>query len=501
MADKVTIRQLPTGVPGLDHVLGGGLPEYSFNVIAGMPGSGKTTLVHQIMFANASAESPALYFTILGEPPLKMLRYQQQFGFFDPEKVGEAIHFVNLAEEVLEGDLDAVMARIVREVETVNPRIVAVDSFRTLVGSTPAIAGREPNIQSFMQRLSLHLATWEATTFLIGEYEAEDIPSNPVFTVADGIVWLTQSTELNAVVRKIQVRKMRGQAEVPGLHGYRMSAQGLCVFPRIPERFQEDAPPEAQTRRLSTGVPGLDEMLGGGIPNGDVVLVAGPVGSGKSVLAEHFIVAGEPEGDAGVIVMFDERPSQILNRGLRQSPQMQRMLEKGLLKFVYLRPTDLSPGEMLYEIQAAVSEIGAKRVILDSLAGLEVALAPMFREEFRESLCRLVEALVSRGVTVMPTIELVQKYQEFRISPHHPVSFAIDDIILQQYVEIDGALRKIMAVLKMRTSAHSNEFYAYEITAEGLVVGEPVRGYQGLLKGSPAPLEPLDVSWPQRRPV
>src|SRR3982751_3484939 len=130
---KVTIERLPSGVPRLDDVLGGGVPEYSFNLIAGDPGSGKTTLVHQIIFANASAERPALYFTILGEPAVKMLRYQQQFTFFDQAKLDGAIHFVNLSEVVLAQDLNAVLDAIVKQIEARDARIVVVDSFRTVV--------------------------------------------------------------------------------------------------------------------------------------------------------------------------------------------------------------------------------------------------------------------------------------------------------------------------------------------------------------------------------
>src|SRR5580704_16354204 len=113
--DRVTIRKLPTGVPGLDEILGGGLPEYSFNIIAGAPGGGKTTLAHQIIFANATPERPALFFTVLGEPALKMLRYQQQFEFFDKTKLNSAVRFINLSTVVLEQDLDAVLGEIVKE--------------------------------------------------------------------------------------------------------------------------------------------------------------------------------------------------------------------------------------------------------------------------------------------------------------------------------------------------------------------------------------------------
>jgi len=198
--ERVQITRLPTGVPGLDEILGGGLPEYSFNIIAGAPGCGKTTLAHQFVFANASKERPALYFTVLGEPAVKMLRYQQQFSFFDQSKMDGAIRFVNLSQVVLEQDLDAVLDEIIKEVEASDAKIVVVDSFRTVVrraqGSTT-----ELELQGFVQRLALRLTTWHATTFLIGEYVEGELRDNPVFTVADGLICLYHSIERNSIVR------------------------------------------------------------------------------------------------------------------------------------------------------------------------------------------------------------------------------------------------------------------------------------------------------------
>jgi circadian clock protein KaiC len=153
--DRVKIRQLPSGVPGLDEILGGGLPEYSFNILAGAPGCGKTTLAHQIVFANATLEQPALYFTVLGEPAIKMLRYQQQFSFFDPAKLHGAIRFVNLSQLVLENDLGTVLDSIIEQVEACNARIVVVDSFRTVVRKAQNDTG-EMELQGFVQRLALH---------------------------------------------------------------------------------------------------------------------------------------------------------------------------------------------------------------------------------------------------------------------------------------------------------------------------------------------------------
>src|SRR5512142_1092444 len=231
----VPIHGLATGVPGLDQVLGGGMPEYSFNLIAGEPGTGKTTLAQQILFANATPERPALYFTVLGEPTLKMLRYQQQFSFFDVDAVGKAIRFVNLSDLALDQDLQKVLERIVQEVEQTEPSLVVVDSFRTVLRAAVGGADAEPNLQSFLQRLAIQLTNRQVTSFLVGEYSEAEVHDNPIFTVADGILWMFQKADGNASVRKLQAVKMRGRASIPGLHPFRISEDGIRVFPRIGE--------------------------------------------------------------------------------------------------------------------------------------------------------------------------------------------------------------------------------------------------------------------------
>ena len=483
--DRVKIKQLPTGVQGLDEILGGGLPEYSFNIIAGAPGGGKTTLAHQIMFANATPERPALYFTVLGEPAIKMLRYQQQYTFFDQSYLDGAIRFINLSQLVLDQDLGAVLDAIVKEVEASNAGLVVVDSFRTVVRKAHAGAS-EVELQGFVQRLALNLTSWQATTFLIGEYVEGELRDNPVFTVADGLFWLYQSIERNSIVRKMQVMKLRGQESVPGLHTFRITAGGLQAFPRTFGLTDNKSVHVKGLRRISTGVRELDALMGGGIPEGDSLLVAGPSGAGKTVLGIQFIAEGLERGEPGIVAMFEELPNEFMQRAASFGFDLDKNLKDGSLKLIYLRPLDLSVDETVHEIVNAVEEIGCKRLVIDSLVGFEMALAPDFRTDFRESLYRMIGALTRRGVTIISTVEVEENFTSMGLS-NFTISFLADDIVRMRYASINGQLRKILMVVKMRRSQHSIDMYSYAVTAKGLAIGEPMRGYRGLTSGIPGP--------------
>jgi circadian clock protein KaiC len=480
MTTKVSIKRLATGVPGMDAVLGGGLPEFSFNLVAGPPGCGKTTLAHQIMFALATPERPAIYFTVLGEPPLKMLRYQQQFEFFDSEAINQSIRFINLSQDAMAGDLDRVLRRIVEEVTTHSPALVFVDSFRSVVMASES--SEHNKLQQFVQQLGMLMTSWQATTFLIGEYFNET-DANPVFTVADGLIWMRQSVMRNSMVRKMEIMKMRGQSTLPGLHTFRIGAAGIKVFApagpiTMPGTTASDDAARQVNSRLMTGVPKLDEMLGGGLPRGYSILVAGPSGSGKSILATAFLAEGARCGDNGVIAVFEQHPNRLRNATLID------LIEQDRVGVVDSRESDLSTDEIVLLIMSEVRRLQATRVVIDSLSGFELTLAPTFREDYRASLLRLVTALSSEGVSVLMTSELEDRYTDLRFSPYG-AAFLTDAIIVQRYIEVDSRLLRVMAVVKVRASAHSDELRQYSIDDGGIQMGHPLPDQEGILGGRP----------------
>jgi circadian clock protein KaiC len=319
---------------------------------------------------------------------------------------------------------------------------------------------------------------------LIGEYAEEELRDNPIFTVADGLFWLRQTAERNSIGRKLQIIKLRGQASVPGLHTFRITDAGVQAFSRtfgLTERVKK----QTGQRRLSFGIPELDVMLDGGVREGDSVLIAGSSGTGKSVLATQFIAEGVSQGEPGIVAVFEERPQAYTERAISLGLDLETPQNEGKLTILYLRPLDLSVDETMQSILDAVQKIGAKRLVIDSLAGFEMALSPGFRADFRESLYRMIFALTGIGVTILSTVEVDESFTEFPFSTYS-ISFLCDDIIRLRYVCIDAQLRKIMVVIKMRGGNHAKDIREYEITPKGVVIlGKRLTDFQGLISGIP----------------
>ena len=482
MSEKLRIRCLATRIPGLDNLLGGGLPEFSFNLIAGAPGSGKTTLAHQIMFSLATPDNRALFFTVLGEPALKMLRYQQQFSFFDSNKINESIRYVNLSADLMDGSFERVLARIDEEVKSFCPSYVFVDSFRAVARAAKQGDQGTLELHRFIRQLGMQMTSWQATTFLIGEYLSSESESNPIFTVADGTLSLTQNLQRNSMVRKMQVVKMRGQAHATGFHTFRIDNEGIQVYPRAIIKQGTATESEAKAipgkERVPMGTPGLDEMLGGGLPVGYSLLVVGPSGSGKTILATEFLAEGAHRGERGVIAAFEKSPSQLLNT------KLSALVKAGHVGVIDTRTLDLSIDQTLHDLLKMIKRMQAKRVVIDSLSGFALALAPEFSEDFRGSLYRMVAELTGMGVTVLMTSELEDRYTDLRFSPFGS-AFLADAIVVQRYIELESQFKRVISVVKVRGSNHRKDIRLFDITDEGIVIGETLSGYDAIMSGRP----------------
>ncbi|MEO5726669.1 MAG: ATPase domain-containing protein [Byssovorax sp.] len=236
--------------------------------------------------------------------------------------------------------------------------------------------------------------------------------------------------------------------------------------------------------RVSSGLAELDRMLHGGFLFSDSILLAGPAGTGKTMLTTHFIAAGVANGERGVILVFEEQPNRYLERVRSTGVDLRKMVADGDVEILYLRPVDLSVDETLHIMVALVNKLQARRLVIDSLSGFELAVAPSFRDDFRESLYRTMATLSALGVTVMMTVEVLQSFTDLRFSPYE-ISFIADTLILQRYVEMEGQLRRVLTILKMRGSAHDTRLRLYEVTDQGIHIGSSLEEYRGILTGIP----------------
>ncbi|MBD8542287.1 MAG: ATPase domain-containing protein [Massilia sp.] len=482
MSDKVSLGKLSTGVQGLDVLLGGGLSEFSFNLIAGPPGSGKTTLAHQIMFSLATTERRALFFTVLGEPPLKMLRYQQQYSFFDMQKVGTVVRYVNLAEDLRAGDFSTVLARMMKEVEDFAPSLVFVDSFRSVAQT--ARSGNEgvADLQHFIQDLGTRMTSWQATTFLIGEYANSDAEASPIMTVADGMISLTPVHDDNSVVRKMRVVKMRGQAHMNGSHTFRITSDGIRVYPRMLPPLAHDhhdgAPTDRDHKRIPTGTRDLDVLLHGGLPQGHSLLVTGPSGCGKTILATRFLQEGVRQGEKGVALSFEKGTSRLRNA------ELAAMVDAGDVVVLESRMIDLTVDEVLEALNEAIDRTGARRVVVDSLSELSLYLAPEGRNQLRSTVFQMLTSLVKRNVTVLVTMGMDDDFTHLRFSQSE-IAYLTDAVVLMRFGESAGQLRRFISVVKVRGSSHSHDLREFHIDDAGIHIDAISTAHEGVLHGLP----------------
>ena len=458
MADR-----LSSGDAGLDTILGGGLPANGIYLITGLPGSGKTLLCQQFSFAAATSEHPAIYLSTVSEPFEKLIRYAQTLSFFDREAIGRSVFYEDLGATVAgEKSLAGVTERIGTLVAERRPRIVTIDSFKALA----AFAADAREFRRFLHDLAALLSAFPATCFWVGEYSDDEARTAPEFAVADAIISLATERVNERTLRLIEVAKLRGSDFRSGRHAYRLSEDGITVFPRLADPVTQ-AGYEVGDERISTGIAPLDRMLADGYPPGSSTLVAGPSGIGKTLMGLHFVFRGAASGEPGVIATLQENPIQLqkIARGFGWS------LEDERVAVMYRSPNDVYIDEWVYELLALVESVGAKRVMIDSLSDLQYASPDPVR--FREFIYSLTQRLSRQGVSPMMTSEISDFFHIGRLA-EYGISHLSDNVVLLQYLRADTRLRRTVTVLKSRASAHDPEIREFDITPDGIVLAGPI---------------------------
>ena len=460
-------ERLTSGDEGLDLILGGGLPRSGINLIMGLPGSGKTILSQQFVFAGATEERPAIYLSTVSEPFEKILRYAQTLSFFDREAMGRRVYYEDLGSTAGgEGGLAAIVERIGVLIKERRPGIIAIDSFKALA----AFADDARAFRRFLHDLAALLTAFPATCFWIGEYSEEEMRTAPEFAVADGIISLATERVNERTLRLIQVAKLRGSDFRSGRHTYRLSEDGITVFPRLADLVRSDDY-RLSDERISSGIAPLDTMLAEGYAPGSSTLVAGPSGVGKTLMGLHFIYSGAASGEPGVIASLQENPIQLQ----KVADGFGWSLDNERVAVMYRSPNDVYIDEWVYELLDLIERTGAKRVLIDSLSDLQYAAPDPVR--FREFIYSLMQRLSRAGISPIMTSEIPDLFHVGRLA-EYGISHLSDNVILLQYLRAEPRLLRTVTILKSRASAHEPEIREFDITPGGIVLGDPITSEQ-----------------------
>lgn len=456
------IERMGSGNPEADHILGGGFPANSINIVMGHPGSGKTIFAEQLIFHNAGGDRPILYFTTLSEPLTKVVRYLQGFRFFDEEKLGTQVIYEDIGPQLAADGAGALVPLLAEAIRTLSPRVIVIDSFKAVHDLAPTVAER----RRMVYEMTALLSAYGTTAFLLGEYTEDDILAYPEFAVADGIVELSRRRLGNRDERYFRVYKLRGSRYLEGAHAFRITSAGLDVYPRLvspqmPEGY------EPVTERLSIGVRGLDEMLEGGLWRGTTTLLAGPSGAGKTTIGLQFAFEGARQGEPTLYMSFQENPTQLMRtiRGL--GADVEELQRQGL-DLVYASPVELQIDSIIVDLFRRIEQGHVRRLVLDAVGDL--ASAATDPQRLHDYLYALVQHLAVRTITSVLNFETTGNSITHG-GMQNAMSY-LSDNVLQLTLDGEDRTRRALRVVKTRGSAHDTRVREVAIGPRGLSVLE-----------------------------
>jgi circadian clock protein KaiC len=466
------VTPLATGIPGLDMVVGGGLEPGSVVVLAGPPGTGKTILAQQICFATATPQHKAFYYTTLSEPHSKLVKHLEPFAFFEPDALGARVEHIHLGD-LLRGaaaGLEPVVSEVVRHALEDQPAVVVIDSAKMLRD----FAG-ETELREAFYDLTSRIAHSDAVLFLLGEWTPEEMGSGVEFSLADGIIQLAYEPREPIDRRWLRVMKMRGGPHLEGKHTFRINANGIEVFSRIETHAATTTTPLGG--RISSGTPGLDELMGGGIWSGDTTVVVGPSGVGKTIFGLRFVAEGLDRGERCLYVTLQDTGSELVERARTFGWDLGAALSSGQLVVAHVPVGDLDLDALATGVRQELIGVPMQRVVIDSLAEMVSASRESDRfPAYARSLAGIVRAA---GASLLVTSETTTV--GVTPEPWEGLMFLFHNVLLLRYIEFPSHIGRALNIIKMRNSRHDRGLYEFDIDEHGLTIGAPVEASSGSL--------------------
>lgn len=482
---------VPSYITNLDDILEGGFNKPSVVLVAGTAGSGKTTFAAQSLFNAAKSGDTCLFISTLSEPPAMINNYMSRFTFFDQGLYERnKMTIVSISESLIKQGHDAVLEFINKKISLIKPARIVIDPLTVLGDILKSYEQRpatDDERRGFYFDLFTSMKSWNTLVIITGEFILEDLRKSVVGYLADGIIYLSEDTVGMRIERNLRILKMRGQKYSSGKHAFDIRDYGIVVFPRLMPQTRDEKP--ASSIKISTGVPGLDAMLKGGIMQDDAMLVSGTTGTGKTTFGLHFIYDGLLKGENALIISMEERASKLVRNSRIFGMDLEPFLNKKMLEVVYISPVEFHPDEDALIIKKKLKEKNVKRILFDGIENLETSIPDGI--ERKNYITVLLDLFSAMGVTTTVTSEISELFGAVRLT-HEALSGAVDNIILLRHVEIEGKIRGVLSILKSRGIEHDTDIREFEITGKGINVKTSMIGYESVLSGS-ARKTPADV--------
>lgn len=453
------MERISTGIENLDEIINGGIPKGSTILLCGLPGTGKTIFANQMMFFNTQPENKSIYFTTLAEPQIKVLRFQQEFSFFDKSIFQRDVIYHDLGSTLRQHGPQQVLIDIDNLLKKHEPNLIIIDTIKTLTDMIPSLT----EFRQFMLDLSLRLTIWGCTSLMLAEYGESEIEIRPESAIADGIIYLYGPNEKKQQKRQLRILKMRGTGYSGGESFFEITNNGIMLYPRLNPIVSKQKYTQFN-ERISTGLASLDSMMSGGIPRSTTTLVSGASGTGKTLLALNFIYNGLQTGEPSVFVSFEENPGQIINSAMGIGINLQSHISSGLLQILHISPIELDLDENIYRIQKIVKKTKARRLVLDSISSFEIGINDKIK--YTNYIWALTDYFKTQGIAIILTHEICN-FSNIPKPTTLGISFVADNIILLCYSENGNEVKRYLRIMKMRGSGHSTYLREILITQDG----------------------------------
>lgn len=476
------VEKIPTGIPGFDAVLEGGVPKGRALLITGSTGTGKTVFTNEFLYRGITDYKENGMYVTFEEHPADIIKNVRNFGWdFDLLIRQKKLVFVDASPDLTptkesgEYDLSALVERIKYAVNKVKAKRVAIDALSMLFSKFT----NKDTVRDVIYRVCDELKSLGVTTVITAEKAGGDVNALSRYGVeeyvVDGVVELALEPGQQQFLRKMFIRKIRGVGYRSGVAEFDITNRGLEIFPKI--QVNRRVSKTDFKNRETLGIKGVDEAMGGGIPQGHMVLISGNTGTGKSLFGMHFITQGIKNGQSAVYIALDEPIEQVKKTAREFGFDFDKYEKEEKLFFVCPSLIDISNDKLLYEIVNAVNKIGAKRVVIDSVSSLKSAT--MDEESVRQFLIQASGFFKNKGIACVMNYlsganfgaakgQLLAALDTnlMRLSP------IVDGIVVLLYVERGQRVKRILNILKMRGSWHSNDIFQYEVDKNGIKFGE-----------------------------